>query len=217
MLKCFPAARDLQVVPARLTEFRKCKERKPTCQDEHGVERNLTVDPSALAIRAGRSFLPPLADRSGLPIIPVVTICTRAFPVACLSRRSDHTIMLVFHGNSYHDSAPATLHRRPSASQLLALDHQGLRPPRPRAACFFNQSPEQLSDDQLHRYLLYLLHEKQVAWSSYNQNVAAIRFFYRVTYPKDIVITRLPYGKRPKRLPNGPLAPTGGPLSRQRA
>ena len=36
---------------------------------------------------------------------------------------------------------------------------------------------------------------------SYNQNVAAIRFFYRVTYPKDIVITRLPSGKRPKRLP----------------
>ncbi len=65
----------------------------------------------------------------------------------------------------------------------------------------FKQSPEQLSDDQIHCYLLHLLHGKQVAWSSYNQNVAAIRFFYRVTYPRDIVITRLPYGKRPKRLP----------------
>jgi len=29
--------------------------------------------------------------------------------VACLSRRSDHAILLAFHGNPHHDSAPATL------------------------------------------------------------------------------------------------------------
>jgi len=33
-------------------------------------------------------------------------------------------------------------------------------------ARYFNQSPEQLSDDHIHRYLVYLLHGKQVAWSS---------------------------------------------------
>ena len=65
----------------------------------------------------------------------------------------------------------------------------------------FQQSPERLSDDQIHRYLLYLLHDKQVSWASYNQAVAAFRFFYRVTYPSDTLVTRLPYGKRPKRLP----------------
>src|SRR5271166_5107808 len=43
-------------------------------------------------------------------IIPVVTICARAFPVACLSRRSDHAILLAFHGNLYQDSAPTALH-----------------------------------------------------------------------------------------------------------
>ena len=43
-------------------------------------------------------------------IIPVATICARAFPVACLSRRSDHAILLAFHGNLYHDSAPTALH-----------------------------------------------------------------------------------------------------------
>src|SRR5271157_961612 len=74
-------------------------------------------------------------------IIPVVTICARAFPVACLSRRSDHAIVLVFHGNPHHDSAPATLHRRPSAPQLLALDHQGLRPPPPRAGTLLQPVP----------------------------------------------------------------------------
>jgi site-specific recombinase XerD len=65
----------------------------------------------------------------------------------------------------------------------------------------FKQSPQRLGDDQIHRYLLYLLREKRVSWSAYNQAVAALRFFYRVTYPSDMVVTRLPYGKRPKRLP----------------
>src|SRR5208337_3805538 len=68
-------------------------------------------------------------------------------------------------------------------------------------ARYFKQSPEQLGDDQIHRYLLHLLHHKQISWSSYNQAVAALRFFYRVTYPSDTVVTRLPYDKRPKRLP----------------
>jgi integrase/recombinase XerD len=65
----------------------------------------------------------------------------------------------------------------------------------------FKRSPEQLGDEQIHGYLLHLLHDKRVSWSSYNQAVAALRFFYRVTYPSDTVVVRLPYGKRPKRLP----------------
>ena len=68
-------------------------------------------------------------------------------------------------------------------------------------ARYFKQSPAQLTDEQVHRYLLHLLHHKRVSWSSYNQAVAALRFFYRVTYPSDTLVTRLPYGKRPKRLP----------------
>ena len=68
-------------------------------------------------------------------------------------------------------------------------------------ARYFKQSPAELVDEQVHRYLLHLLHDKQVSWSSYNQAVAALRFFYRVTYPSDTLVTRLPYGKRPKRLP----------------
>ncbi len=56
-------------------------------------------------------------------------------------------------------------------------------------ARYFKQSPEQLGDNQIRRYLLHLLHHKQVSWSSYNQAVAALRFFYRVTYPSDTVVT----------------------------
>jgi integrase/recombinase XerD len=65
----------------------------------------------------------------------------------------------------------------------------------------FKQSPERLGDDQIHCYLLHLLHDKKASWSSYNQAVAALRFFYRVTSPCETTVTRLPYGKRPKRLP----------------
>jgi integrase/recombinase XerD len=68
-------------------------------------------------------------------------------------------------------------------------------------ARYFNHSPEQLGDEQIHRYLLHLLHDEHVSWSSYNQAVAALRFFDRLTYPSDTVVTRLPYGKRPKGLP----------------
>jgi site-specific recombinase XerD len=65
----------------------------------------------------------------------------------------------------------------------------------------FNQSPDQLDNEQVHRYLLHLLHHRKVSWSSYNQAVAALRFFYRVTYPSDTVVTRLPSGQRPTLLP----------------
>ena len=68
-------------------------------------------------------------------------------------------------------------------------------------AVFFKQSPDQLGADHVHRYLLHLLHEKKSSWSYYNQAVSALRFFYMVTCPSATVVTRLPYGKRPKRLP----------------
>ncbi len=67
-------------------------------------------------------------------------------------------------------------------------------------ARYFKQSPEQLGEEQVHRSLLHLLHHKKVSWSSYNQAVAALRFFCRVSSPSDTVVTRLPYGKRPKQL-----------------
>jgi integrase/recombinase XerD len=67
-------------------------------------------------------------------------------------------------------------------------------------ARYFRQSPDQLGAEQVHRYLLYLLHEKKASWAQYNQAVSALRFFYQVTCPSDMVVSRLPYGKRPKRL-----------------
>jgi integrase/recombinase XerD len=68
-------------------------------------------------------------------------------------------------------------------------------------ATYFHQSPDRLGAEQVHRYLLYLLHEKKASWAHYNQAVSALRFFFEVTCPKPGMVTRLPYGKRPRRLP----------------
>lgn len=67
-------------------------------------------------------------------------------------------------------------------------------------AAHFGQSPDRLGAEQVHQYLLHLLHEKKASWSHYNQAVSALRCFYQVTCPCDNVVSRLPYGKRPKRL-----------------
>jgi Phage integrase, N-terminal SAM-like domain len=42
----------------------------------------------------------------------------------------------------------------------------------------YGRSPEHLDAEQVHRYLLYLLHEKKARGCSTNQTVRALRFFY---------------------------------------
>lgn len=68
-------------------------------------------------------------------------------------------------------------------------------------AIYCRLSPDRAEAGHVHRYLLHLLHEKKASWSAYNQAVSALRFFYQVTCPREGLVTRLPYGKRPKRLP----------------
>ena len=182
-----------------------------------GVERNLTVDPS---LACGALF-PRVADLLPVvPIIPVVTICARAFPVACLSRRSDHAIFLASHRIPHHDSAPARFiedlqlrNRSPKTIETYVYHVREL-------ARYFKQSPEQLGDEQIHRYLLHLLHHKRVSWSSYNQAVAALRFFYRVSSPSDTVVTGSPTASgpnayrrfaRPSRWPSSSIPCATGP------
>jgi integrase/recombinase XerD len=68
-------------------------------------------------------------------------------------------------------------------------------------ARFFSKSPDQLDGEAVHRYLLHLLHEHKASWAQYNQAVSALRFFFEVTCRNGAMVQRLPYGKRPKRLP----------------
>lgn len=67
-------------------------------------------------------------------------------------------------------------------------------------AKFFGRSPEELTPDHARQYQLHLL-RKKVSWSTFNQSVCALRFFYGTTLGRQDYIERLPYGKKPKRIP----------------
>jgi integrase/recombinase XerD len=73
-----------------------------------------------------------------------------------------------------------------------------------RAAAFaryFGRSPEALGREEVRSFLLYLVREKHVSWSIYNQTVAALRFLYEVTLDRHGVMVRVPCPKQPKKLP----------------
>ena len=67
-------------------------------------------------------------------------------------------------------------------------------------AKYFGRSPEQLTPEHARQYQLHLL-EKKVSWSTFNQSVCALRFFYGTTLGRKDYVKRLPYGKKPKRVP----------------
>jgi site-specific recombinase XerD len=71
-----------------------------------------------------------------------------------------------------------------------------------RFAKFYGRSPEDLDEEHVRAYLLRIIENGQISWSHYNVIVCALRFLYRVTLGKDWPIERLPYAKRPKKLPS---------------
>lgn len=48
-----------------------------------------------------------------------------------------------------------------------------------RFARHFGKSPDQLGAEHVRQYLLYLVQDKQQAWGTYKQALAALRYFYR--------------------------------------
>ena len=65
----------------------------------------------------------------------------------------------------------------------------------------FQRPAEQLGPEEIREYQLYLIREKNVGWSSFNQAVCGLRFLYRFTIPRDWHVEMIPFGKRPKKLP----------------
>jgi site-specific recombinase XerD len=68
-------------------------------------------------------------------------------------------------------------------------------------ARYFARSPEKISRDEMRQYLIHLIHERKVAWSTYNVARCALRFVYEVTLGQTEVLQGLPCPKEPKRLP----------------
>jgi len=70
-----------------------------------------------------------------------------------------------------------------------------------RFARHFGVSPERLGPEEVRQYLLLMVHQRRVAWSTYNITLCALRFFYQTTLGRTGLLDGIPCPKEPKRLP----------------
>ena len=70
-----------------------------------------------------------------------------------------------------------------------------------RFADFIQKPLEQVTPEDVRTFQLHLIGDRNLAYSTFNQAVCALRFFYRVTQPMSWPVTMVPFGKRPKTLP----------------
>ena len=64
----------------------------------------------------------------------------------------------------------------------------------------FGRTPDRLGVEDVRAYLVHLA-SKGFAWSSLNQTVCALRFFYGVTLGQTTVLDRIPFAREPRKLP----------------
>ena len=70
-----------------------------------------------------------------------------------------------------------------------------------RFARHFGKSPEQLGAEEVRSYLLYLVHERKVAWATYKQALSALRFLYRWVLERGEVVQDIRAPRPERRLP----------------
>jgi integrase/recombinase XerD len=68
-------------------------------------------------------------------------------------------------------------------------------------AAYYDKSPDQLSEEEVRRYVLYLQNEKKAAYASCAVAVAALRFFYQETLRETWGLFDLLRPRRKKKLP----------------
>jgi integrase/recombinase XerD len=69
-----------------------------------------------------------------------------------------------------------------------------------RFAREFAKPPGQLGPEEIRTFQVRMI-EKRVSWTQFNQAVCALRFFYRVTLPRDFAVEHIPFAKTKKKLP----------------
>jgi site-specific recombinase XerD len=65
----------------------------------------------------------------------------------------------------------------------------------------YNQSPELIDKEKIQAYLLHLMEERHLSWSSCNVAVSAMRFFYTQTLGLDSMSLGIPPMKSQAKLP----------------
>lgn len=82
-----------------------------------------------------------------------------------------------------------------SKTQTIYIHHVA------RFAAHFGRSPDQLTTEHIRTYLVHLVETERVSWSSFNQAVCALRFFYRVTLARADIVPYIPFPRASKKLP----------------
>ncbi|MCE9591259.1 MAG: site-specific integrase [Planctomycetes bacterium] len=70
-----------------------------------------------------------------------------------------------------------------------------------RFAKHFGKSPELLGEEHVRQYLVYLVEERKLAWGTYNQALAALRYLYRWVLKRGDVVRDIRGPRRVRRLP----------------
>ena len=68
-------------------------------------------------------------------------------------------------------------------------------------AKYFKRSPDTLTEDEVQRYLLHLIEERKLAWSSVNVTVSALKFLFHVTLKRKSAEFAVPGPHQPQKLP----------------
>jgi site-specific recombinase XerD len=89
----------------------------------------------------------------------------------------------------------------------LRLRNRSLRTINTYIACVahfarhFGKSPELLGPEEIRQYQVYLVEQRRVSWSYFNQAVCALRFLYRHTLGRDWAVAHIPFPRQPRKLP----------------
>jgi site-specific recombinase XerD len=70
-----------------------------------------------------------------------------------------------------------------------------------RFAEHYGASPDTLSTEQLRAYLLELIEQRGLTWSTVNQVLCGLKFFYRHVVERPLAIEAVPFQKRKRPLP----------------
>ncbi len=68
-------------------------------------------------------------------------------------------------------------------------------------AHFLGKSPLEATPEDVRSFQLHMIEVRKIQWSSFNQAVCGLRFFFRTTSPRSWHVDMIPFGKRPKKLP----------------
>jgi len=66
---------------------------------------------------------------------------------------------------------------------------------------FYRRSPESIDEHEVQSYLLHLMQERKLAWSSCNIAVSGLRFFYHTTLKRPQAQFDIPRARAPQKLP----------------